>query len=179
MNGNCSDVADLLPHGGGMVLLERVAEWDMQQIRCTAISHRAATNPLRCSGRLPALAGIEYAAGSPEAQKVLDFFAKEFPKDFQKIRFGSAGATTQWQAALEEIGALFGDEAHVAAHWYNITEEEKEKIAQNALQLTKSGCVPEEPGLKPSVIDVESHDGSNGEKEKLDDRRVEHAGQHV
>ena len=38
-------------------------------------------------------AGIEYAAGSPEAQKVLDFFAKEFPKEFKKIRFGSAEAT--------------------------------------------------------------------------------------
>ncbi|MEX1130211.1 MAG: isocitrate dehydrogenase (NADP(+)) [Vicinamibacterales bacterium] len=49
--------------------------------------------------------GIEYAAGTPEAQKVLDFIAKEFPKDFQKIRFGSAAATTAWQAALEEIGA--------------------------------------------------------------------------
>jgi isocitrate dehydrogenase len=34
-------------------------------------------------------AGIEYAAGSPEAQKVLDFIAKEFPKDFSKIRFGT------------------------------------------------------------------------------------------
>ena len=34
-------------------------------------------------------AGIEYAAGSPEAQKVLDFFAKEFPKEFKKIRFGT------------------------------------------------------------------------------------------
>src|SRR5256885_2288503 len=35
-------------------------------------------------------AGIEYAAGTPEAQKVLDFIAKEFPKDFNKIRFGTA-----------------------------------------------------------------------------------------
>jgi isocitrate dehydrogenase len=35
-------------------------------------------------------AGIEYAPGSPEAQKVLDFIAKEFPKDFAKIRFGTA-----------------------------------------------------------------------------------------
>ncbi|HTA83052.1 MAG TPA: NADP-dependent isocitrate dehydrogenase [Bacteroidia bacterium] len=35
-------------------------------------------------------AGIEYVAGSPEAQKVLDFIAKEFPKDFAKIRFGTA-----------------------------------------------------------------------------------------
>jgi isocitrate dehydrogenase len=49
--------------------------------------------------------GIEFAAGTPDAQKILDFFAKEFPKDFQKIRFGSAAATTEWQATLEEIGA--------------------------------------------------------------------------
>lgn len=35
-------------------------------------------------------AGIEYVAGSPEAQKILDFIAKEFPKDFSKIRFGTA-----------------------------------------------------------------------------------------
>ena len=34
-------------------------------------------------------AGIEYAGGSPEAQKALDFIAKEFPKDFSKIRFGT------------------------------------------------------------------------------------------
>ncbi len=34
-------------------------------------------------------AGIEYAGGTPEAQKVLDFIAKEFPKDFNKIRFGT------------------------------------------------------------------------------------------
>ena len=34
-------------------------------------------------------AGIEYAAGSPESQKILDFFAKEFPKEFDKIRFGT------------------------------------------------------------------------------------------
>src|SRR5881394_3542132 len=34
-------------------------------------------------------AGIEYAAGTPESQKILDFFAKEFPKEFAKIRFGT------------------------------------------------------------------------------------------
>src|SRR5262245_10644937 len=50
-------------------------------------------------------AGIEYVAGSPEAQKVLDFFAKEFPKDFKKIRFGSAAAAAEWQQQLEGIGA--------------------------------------------------------------------------
>lgn len=34
-------------------------------------------------------AGIEYAGGSPEAQKVLDFIQKEFPKHFEKIRFST------------------------------------------------------------------------------------------
>src|SRR5687767_10250667 len=37
-------------------------------------------------------AGIEYAGGSPEAQRVLDFLAHEFPKDFGKIRFGTKEA---------------------------------------------------------------------------------------
>src|SRR5258706_7296692 len=50
-------------------------------------------------------AGIEYAAGSPEAQKILDFFEREFPKDFRKVRFGTAGAARTWQAQLEAIGA--------------------------------------------------------------------------
>ncbi len=50
-------------------------------------------------------AGIEYAAGSAEAQKILDFWAKEFPKDFKKIRFGTAQAGAEWQKQLETIGA--------------------------------------------------------------------------
>ena len=50
-------------------------------------------------------AGIEYAAGTPEAQKLLDFFEKEFPKEFKKIRFGTSEASARWQKDLEEIGA--------------------------------------------------------------------------
>src|SRR5213596_517445 len=34
-------------------------------------------------------AGIEYAGGTPESNKILDFLAKEFPKEFDKIRFGT------------------------------------------------------------------------------------------
>src|SRR5471032_215765 len=34
-------------------------------------------------------AGLEFAGGSAESQKVLDFIAKEFPKSFEKIRFGT------------------------------------------------------------------------------------------
>jgi isocitrate dehydrogenase len=44
-------------------------------------------------------AGIEYAGGSTESQKILDFVAKEFPKDFKKIRFGTQPAAEAfWQA---------------------------------------------------------------------------------
>ncbi|MCC6722437.1 MAG: NADP-dependent isocitrate dehydrogenase [Bacteroidia bacterium] len=49
-------------------------------------------------------AGIEYAAGSADAQKILDFLEKEFPKSFEKIRFGTADKAKQWQATLENIG---------------------------------------------------------------------------
>ena len=50
-------------------------------------------------------AGIEYAAGTPESQKILDFFAKEFPKEFKKVRFGTQQASADWQKQLENIGA--------------------------------------------------------------------------
>jgi isocitrate dehydrogenase len=50
-------------------------------------------------------AGIEYAGGTPESQKILDFIAKEFPKDFKKIRFGSQPAAEQWLKQLQEMGA--------------------------------------------------------------------------
>ena len=44
-------------------------------------------------------AGIEYAAGTPESAKVLDFIAKEFPKQFSKIRFGTQEAAAEfWKA---------------------------------------------------------------------------------
>ncbi|MBX3354758.1 MAG: isocitrate dehydrogenase (NADP(+)) [Phycisphaeraceae bacterium] len=50
-------------------------------------------------------AGIEYAAGTAESQKVLDFLAKEFPKEFGKIRFGTKERSVEWQAQLEGVGA--------------------------------------------------------------------------
>lgn len=44
-------------------------------------------------------AGIEYAAGTPQAQKILDFLAQNAPKDFEKIRFGTAPkAEAFWKA---------------------------------------------------------------------------------
>jgi predicted hotdog family 3-hydroxylacyl-ACP dehydratase len=55
-------IAGLIPHSGSMCLLERLEAWDLQQVRCTAISHRDANNPLRTASGLLAPCAIEYAA---------------------------------------------------------------------------------------------------------------------
>lgn len=62
---------------------------------------------------------------------------------------------------LEEIGSLFGDE-HVASHWYGISEEEKAEIARNALEMTKTGEIPEKQDpARPRHSDV--RDGKGGD----------------
>jgi isocitrate dehydrogenase len=54
-------------------------------------------------------AGIEFEPGSADAQKLLDFIAKEFPKSFDKIRFGTQAKSDAWQKELEGIGAPHRD----------------------------------------------------------------------
>ena len=53
-------LAALLPHGGAMVLLDRVTGWDATAIRCQSRSHLDPGNPLRRAGRLSAICGVEY-----------------------------------------------------------------------------------------------------------------------
>ena len=45
-------------------------------------------------------AGIEYPPGSPEAARVLDFLAREFPGDFEKIRFGTPERVAEFRRML-------------------------------------------------------------------------------
>ncbi len=47
-------------------------------------------------------AGIEWAAGTPEAKKILDFLETEFPKAFAKIRFGTAAKAKEF---WDRVGA--------------------------------------------------------------------------
>ena len=49
-------------------------------------------------------AGIEYAGGTAESQKVLDFLAKEFPKSFDKIRFGTKPKAEEFWNAVGAKG---------------------------------------------------------------------------
>ena len=75
-------VAALVPQRGRMCLLDSVETWDANRIVCRAISHRAADNPLRHAGILPAVCGVEYglqamaahgalAGGSPQLAGLL------------------------------------------------------------------------------------------------------------
>jgi isocitrate dehydrogenase len=49
-------------------------------------------------------AGIEYAGGTADSQKVLDFLSKEFPKEAAKVRFGTKEKVDAWNKELETIG---------------------------------------------------------------------------
>jgi len=76
-------------------------------------------------------AGIEYAAGTPEAQKVLDFIEKEFPKDFNKIRFGTrAKAREFWDA----VGAPIGDEVRVGVGIKPVSYSGSVRIIHSAIE---------------------------------------------
>lgn len=60
-----------LPHAGSMRLLERVAHWDDDAIRCLTGTHRAPDNPLRGAAGLAAVHAIEYAAQAAAVHGIL------------------------------------------------------------------------------------------------------------
>ena len=68
---SAANVAALVPHSGAMCLLNEVVHHDHKSIVCQATSHSLPDNPLRSEGRLPALAGIEYAAQAVAAHCTL------------------------------------------------------------------------------------------------------------
>jgi predicted hotdog family 3-hydroxylacyl-ACP dehydratase len=52
----------LIPHQGTMCLLDRIVEWDSNQVVLATRTHRSADNPLRLDGRLRAIHLCEYGA---------------------------------------------------------------------------------------------------------------------
>ena len=59
---NADDIAKLIPHGKNMSLLEKVAAWDDNSIRCCAVNFLSTSNPLIEGGLLDNIILIEYAA---------------------------------------------------------------------------------------------------------------------
>lgn len=52
----------LIPHKGGMCLIETVEAWDRETIRASTRTHRDPANPLRRAGRLAGVHLVEYGA---------------------------------------------------------------------------------------------------------------------
>lgn len=80
--------------------------------------------------------------------------------------------STNMYLIVEEIGTLFGDDSHVASHWYGISEEEKQKIAENALQLTKGGRIPTPAEIRTAANEDDDR-GSAAVSEKFEDGKEE------
>jgi len=59
---NAQDIAQRIPHGDSMSLLDSVIAWDQHTIHCQSNSYTRAENPLRESGSLASVTLIEYAA---------------------------------------------------------------------------------------------------------------------
>lgn len=57
-----AELRTLLPHAGGMCLLDGVLHWDDERIICISTSHRDPAHPLRRAQQLAAVHGCEYAA---------------------------------------------------------------------------------------------------------------------
>src|SRR3954468_22385430 len=81
-------------------------------------------------------AGIEYAGGSPEAQKILDFLSKEFPREFKKVRFGTEGAVSSWQMATG--GKEGGGKVEVGIGFKPISRVGSERLIRSAIQYAIS-----------------------------------------
>lgn len=55
-------IADLIPHGPGMCMLDELLSWDKDSIKCVSQPYRRSDNPLLYNGRLHCACLVEYCA---------------------------------------------------------------------------------------------------------------------
>jgi isocitrate dehydrogenase len=80
-------------------------------------------------------AGIEYAAGTPDSQKALDFLAREFPKAFEKVRFGTLAKTNDF---LKAAGKAAAETVEVGIGFKPVSRAGSERLVRSALQYAIS-----------------------------------------
>ncbi len=56
------EIAQLIPHGKAMSLLDQITDWDAHHLNATTTSHRRTDNPLIENGRMDTVALVEYGA---------------------------------------------------------------------------------------------------------------------
>ena len=122
---------ELIPHAGGMCLLERVVSYDDESITCVATSHRDGMNPLRSENHLPAISGIEYAAQAMAIHGGLTFKGSTAPsKGFLASARGInlaverlddlAGELVIQATQLAVIADAFSYEFSITSAWQNV-----------------------------------------------------------
>lgn len=106
MELNHAGIAARIPHAGRMCLLDRVLHWDERSIRCSAVSHRDADNPLRDADGLATLAAIEYAAQAAAVHGTLlqgaGSDAVGVPRSGVLAALKNVTATRQWLHEIAE-----------------------------------------------------------------------------
>lgn len=76
-------------------------------------------------------AGIEFAPGTPEAQKVLDFLAQEFPKEFGKVRFGTSERAREF---WDRVGAPVSTDVQVGIGIKPVSYSGSVRIIHSAIE---------------------------------------------
>ncbi len=59
---NRAAIAQLIPHGDSMCMLDQLDSWDRDRVSCTSRSHRRSDNPLVEDGRLHCACLVEFCA---------------------------------------------------------------------------------------------------------------------
>ncbi len=77
-------------------------------------------------------AGIEYAAGSAEAAKVLDFLKENFAKEFAKIRFNSAEKTNDY---LTKAGLDANETLQVGVGIKPVSKVGSQRLIRSAIEF--------------------------------------------
>jgi predicted hotdog family 3-hydroxylacyl-ACP dehydratase len=98
-----AQIAHLIPHGDPMCLLDGVLQWDASRIVCVSRNHRAADNPMRANGLLPAVCGVEYAA---QAMAVHGGLAGKLTR---KPRAGYLASLREVECLRDRLDDLDGD----------------------------------------------------------------------
>ena len=77
-------------------------------------------------------AGIDFAAGSPEAKLILDMLAEKLPKEFKKVRFGTAEAGAKWGTQIGQGDLYKGVEVGVGIK--PVSRAGSERLIWSAIQ---------------------------------------------
>ncbi len=132
---NAADIAARVPHSGTMCLLHALHESSDTHVLCSAISHRAADNPLRSANGLLACNAIEYAAQAMALHGAMTAAASDAPP--QGGRLASVRTVKLHVPRLDTIdGPLFmhaerlAGDAGQAMYKFTLCDEEQHALVQ-------------------------------------------------